>query len=232
MNQDSLACSFNKHNDFLAIVCDGVGSVAQSEKASKIIADKFSNTFNATENIASPTLWFKDTLKAAMDDLIKYAQENQCPEISTTIAVLIVIGKKFYTYNIGDTRIYAIRKHKATHEVKKYSYDHNYKNYLLSHNAPEEKIMACKAKWHALTNFIDASNPAAARFEANSGTIDQKTYFLICTDGLYGYVHDNTKYNTIVHSVGPLSWRLGLLNHRALANGSDDNISGILIRVK
>ena len=102
----------------------------------------------------------------------------------------------------------------------------------MQNEASQETIEANKAKWHALTNFIDASNPKVARFDVNSGVIDQRTYFLICTDGLYGYVRDNIKYDIAARIFCPLPLKMTLLNVMAMKHGSDDNISGIIVSVK
>lgn len=232
INQDSLSCCFNKNHDFCAVVCDGVGSVAGSEHASKIVSDTFTDVFSKTTQLDMPTAWFKETLNLALANLKAYTDKNNCPAIATTLAILLIVGNKFYCYNIGDTRIYFIRKNKLTHEIKQYSYDHNYKNYLIANEASKETIDANEAKWHALTNFIDASNPAVAKFDANSGTIERKTFFLICTDGLYSWVRDNDKYDLITRLMMPTPLKLSLLMKKAMENGSDDNISGIIVSVK
>ncbi|MCQ3908659.1 MAG: hypothetical protein MJ200_03860 [Mycoplasmoidaceae bacterium] len=59
---------------------------------------------------------------------------------------MLIIGNKFYCYNIGDTRIYSIKKNKLTHEIKQYSYDHNYKNFLIANEASEEEIKASEPR--------------------------------------------------------------------------------------
>ncbi len=81
-----------------------------------------------------------------MDALLAFANDNKKPDIATTLALLIIIDKKFYVYNIGDTRVYAFRKHDLTHEVKQYSYDHNYKNFLIANDATPEQLEANKSK--------------------------------------------------------------------------------------
>ncbi|XQP55274.1 MAG: PP2C family protein-serine/threonine phosphatase [Mycoplasmoidaceae bacterium] len=232
VNQDALGCSFNKDQDFCAIVCDGVGSVSHSEEASKIVSDTFTNSFAKTKDLTMPTAWFKETLKLALTNLKQYADKHNCPTIATTLALLLIIGKKFYCYNIGDTRVYSIKKHKLTHEIKQYSYDHNYKNFLIANDATEEEIKASEPRWHALTHFIDASNPGVAKFDVNSGEITQQTYFLVCTDGLYAYIRDNDKYDIIARIMMPTPMKLSLLMKKAMDNGSDDNVSGILVSVK
>lgn len=232
LNQDALGCAFNKAQNFIAVVCDGVGSVQYSEYASKIAAETFLNEFKKTEKIETPTLWFKQTLKLALDNMSAFAKAHNYPGISTTIAVLIVIGKQFFTYNIGDTRIYAIRKFATSNEIKKYTYDHNYKNFLISRDASQEAILAAKEKWHALTNLLDEANHNLAKFDSNSGRIEQQTYFLIATDGLYAYIHDNDKYNIITSAMLIHPLKLSALIRKAYRNGSDDNISGILVSVK
>ncbi len=232
INQDALACSFNKDGDFCAVVCDGLGSVAGSEHASKLVSNVFADAFIKTKNLEKPTPWFKETLRLALNELNNYVIAHNCRPIATTIALLLVIGKKFYSYNIGDTRVFMIKPNDEKKEIKQYSYDHNYKNYLISEEVSEEAFMAAKPKWHSLTNYIDASNPKVAKFDTNSGEINGKTFFLVCTDGLYGYVLDNQKYDIITKLYYPTPLKSSLLNKTAYANGSDDNISGILVTVK
>ncbi|XQP55568.1 MAG: PP2C family protein-serine/threonine phosphatase [Mycoplasmoidaceae bacterium] len=232
INQDSLACSYNFNKEFIAVVCDGVGSVPGSEHASRLISHRFVTNWSKTGHIETPTAWFKETLKVAMEELIQYVKDFNTDAISTTLAVLMVIGDKFYCYNIGDTRIYGFQQHDLTHTVKQYTYDHNYYNYLVAQEASKDVINANEAKWHSLVNYIDPTSPKRAKFDANSGTITQKTYFLLCTDGLYAYVRDNEKYEIITRKYIPLALKLNLLNTKAIRNGSDDNVSGILVVVK
>ena len=232
VNQDSLSCAYNFNHEFCAVVCDGIGSVAHSEIASKIIADTFTECFSKTGHVDNPTAWFKKTLKTAIDSLIVYSKINNEKAISTTLAVLLIIGKKFYTYNIGDTRIYLFSTDCPELTMKLYSYDHNYKNYLISNEAAPEVIKAAEPKWYSLTNYIDPSNPKVAKFDSNSGTLEEKTYFLLCTDGLYGYIHDDDKRKIIARSYSPLALKLDNLIHKAMRNGSPDNVSGILVVAK
>lgn len=231
VNQDSLSCAYNFNHEFCAVVCDGIGSVAHSERASKIVAETFTECFAKTGHIENPTAWFKKTLKIAMDNLTTFAKINNEAGISTTLAVLLIVGKKFYTYNIGDTRIYALLTDIAELSIKQYSYDHNYKNYLIASDASDDVLNANANKWFSLTNYIDSSNPKVAKFDSNSGKIEGKTYFLICTDGLYSHVHDDDK-RKIVRTYEPLAWRMATLIYRAKRNGSTDNISGILVVAK
>ncbi|MCQ3907975.1 MAG: hypothetical protein MJ219_04715 [Mycoplasmoidaceae bacterium] len=77
-----------------------------------------------------------------MDNLTTFAKINNEAGISTTLAVLLIVGKKFYTYNIGDTRIYALLTDIAELSIKQYSYDHNYKNYLIASDASDDVLNA------------------------------------------------------------------------------------------
>lgn len=232
INQDALACSFNKDGDFCAVVCDGLGSVAGSEHASKLVSTVFAKSFVKTKNLEKPTAWFKETLRQALTELNNYVTSHNSRPIATTIALLLVIGNKFYSYNIGDTRVYMLKPEDEKKEIKQYSYDHNYKNYLLAEEVSKEAFEAAKPKWHSLTNYIEATNPKVAKFDTNSGEVKGKTFFLVCTDGLYGYVLDDQKYDIITKLACPTPLKSLLLNRKAYANGSDDNISGILVTVK
>ena len=227
INQDNLVCTYNSNDNFMSIVCDGVGSVVGSEYASKVVVDTFMNCFEATSKIYNPTKWFRETLKITLNNLEKVSKAKNLPGIATTLALLIVIDDKFYTFNIGDTRIYKINKQ----EIKQYSYDHNYKNYLISKGVSNKALEAQRNRWYAITNFIDPQNPQLAKFDCNSGDLEKNQYFLICTDGVYSWLNKDIIFKTVNKPV-PLVVKASLLNTKALNADSNDNVSNIIIRVK
>lgn len=229
VNQDALVCCFNQNDDFCAVVCDGVGSVRGSEYASNTVANTFADKFEETKDIENPVEWFKQTLKIALERVYRCSVARNLPGISTTLAILIISGNKFYSFNIGDTRIYRINEN----EVKQISYDHIYKNYLISKGTSKSNLEAMQNKWFALTGFIDPANPKSATFDTNSGEINQQSLFLLCTDGLYKVLNKQDIYQNTWKKKGlPLVFRASLLNHKALKKNSNDNVSNIVINVK
>ncbi len=229
VNQDALVCSYNYSNEFCAVVCDGVGSVKGSEYASNTVANTFADEFEKLEKVKDINAWFKKTLELAMQRVEKCSKSRLLPGIATTLALLIIADRKFYSFNIGDTRIYKIENN----DVLQVSYDHIYKNYLISLNADKETMKKYENKFFALTGFIDPTNPKCATWDLNSGELKDKCMFLICTDGLYKVLSKYDIYHATWKKKGlPLALRSTLLNSKALNKASEDNVSNIIINVK
>lgn len=228
VNQDALVCSYNYSDQFIAVVCDGVGSVKGSEYASNTVANTFADEFERTEKIDDVTAWFKQTLAVAIERVDRCSLARKLPGIATTLAVLIIANNKFYSFNIGDTRIYKMDKQ----GIVQISYDHNFKNYLIASEASPENIKANEKRWFALTAFIDPSNPKSATWDVNSGDIKEKTMFLLCTDGVYKVLNKQILYDATWGKKGlPLVLRASLLNSKALKLKSNDNVSNIVVKV-
>ena len=228
-NQDCLVCSYNHNEELCVVVSDGMGSVEHSEIAAKIICDVFVTSFERTKNIlADPRPWFNKTLDYALKRIKEIATVKDIKGISATLALLLITRDKFYAFNIGDTRIYAINKE----AIKQYSYDHNYLNYLISKGKTKKEIEEAKKRWFALTNFVDGENPQCARYNLEIGETKKFNYFLVCTDGLYNYVSDAQKMKIINKKGCPLVLKSTLLNSKALSNHSKDNVSNVLVKIK
>lgn len=229
INQDALVCSYNYSNEFCAVVCDGVGSVKGSEYASNTVANTFADEFEKLEKVENINAWFKQTLDLAMSRVKTCSAVRNLPGISTTLALLVIAKRKFYCFNVGDTRVYKI----SNNDVLQVSYDHIYKNYLISLNADKETMKKYENKMFALTGFIDPTNPKYATWDLNSGDLKDKCMFLIATDGLYKVLSKYDIYqNTWKKKVLPLALRSTLLNNKALKKNSNDNVSNIVISVK
>jgi len=228
-NQDALMVAYNKANEFCAIVCDGVGSVKGSQYASNLVANIFTKEFSLTKPVGNVSRWFKQTLDKAMNELDIVSKKMNLPGISTTLAMVVISNRDLYTINIGDTRIYRI----DAKNVKQLSFDHNYKNYLIRKETPAELIEKEEAKWNCLTNFIDASHPTAAAFEANSSVIDEKLNLLLCTDGLYNSLTTEEIHNLLwKKKYFSLNTRTAGVVNYCLKKDNTDNISCIVISVK
>jgi len=229
VNQDYIAHSYNKNGDFLAIVCDGVGSVEGSEHASKLIAEMFAVSFKQTNSIKNPKGWVDETLKRALFELKIVAGKIHKLGIATTMALVILANNKYYAFNIGDTRIYTFIYDKD--EIVVCSRDHNYRNYLISKGYKGGALEEYRSKWHALTNFIDASHPSLAKYHYETGTLKGKTWFVISTDGVWSHVSRFTGYDIFTRKM-PVWWMSRKLNKTALKNNSDDNVSNIAIKLE
>lgn len=226
-NQDAVIFTKGQDKSQLAIIADGIGSLPNSEKCSEIICKVFVDCFK-NRNINNYSKWFKETLQECHCKIVEYSKQNlNNQNIGSTIAVAIVKDDKLSFFHIGDTRIYLIRGHK----VKRLTQDHNYKTFLLRKKASNKELVASMYKWKALTNFIDVMNPKMAIFEANSLTLKKGDFVWLSSDGCYDYVDSKSLKKILSDPKTSLAQKTALLNSLALSNGSNDNLSNIIIKV-
>ena len=226
-NQDAVIFTKGQDKSQLAIIADGIGSLPDSEKCSEIICKVFVDCFK-NRNINNYSKWFKETLQECHCKIVEYSKQNlNNQNIGSTIAVAIVKDDKLSFFHIGDTRIYLIRGHK----VKQLTQDHNYKTFLLRKKASNKELVASMYKWKALTNFIDVMNPKMAIFEANSLTLKKGDFVWLSSDGCYDYVDSKSLKKILSDPKTSLAQKTALLNSLALSNGSNDNLSNIIIKV-
>lgn len=226
-NQDTVIFAKSQDKSQLAIIADGIGSLPNSEKCSEIICKVFVDCFK-NRNINNYSKWFKETLQECHCKIVEYSKQNlNNQNIGSTIAVAIVKDDKLSFFHIGDTRIYLIRGHK----VKQLTQDHNYKTFLLRKKASNKELVASMYKWKALTNFIDVMNPKMAIFEANSLTLKKGDFVWLSSDGCYDYVDGKSLKKILSDPKTSLAQKTALLNSLALSNGSNDNLSNIIIKV-
>lgn len=226
-NQDAVTFAKGQDKSQIAIIADGIGSLPNSEICSEIICKVFVECFKS-KSIDAYSKWFKETLQKCHCKIVEYSKQNLNKQnIGSTIALAIVKDDKLFFFHIGDTRIYLIRGHK----VKQLTQDHNYKTFLLRKKASSKEIVASMYKWKALTNFIDAQNPKMAVFEANSLTLMKGDYVWLSSDGCYDYIDKKNLKKILFDPKTSLAQKTALLNSLALSNGSNDNLSNIIIKV-
>ncbi len=179
-------------------IADGVGGNRGGDVASKLAIQLLSSRYDEVADC--------ETLCTMLDGISESIRLS-CSVVSstrgaaTTIAGLVISEKKIVVFNVGDTRIYSISSDRLA---------------LLSedHADPVDRRM--------LSRYLGGAQVRArpACFELNHF---EQARFLICSDGLHGYLSDEEIYVIIKKSAG-LGTVHTLINE-ALRRGSDDNIS-------
>ena len=230
INEDACWVGINKTNQCLGIVCDGIGSQEGSQNVSRFMVEYFQKEFNKKRHILFPELWFKKTLYAAWKALkTKYLKVKS--QMGTTLALVLISKDKVFCFHIGDSRVYHYSS--ITKEWIKKTKDHNLYNVLLDKNASEEIFIKNKNNLLSLTNFIDSQTDQYMKYTLTEFKINKTYNILLCSDGLYNFLKINKINNVIflcqIKDFDSIASRLA---QEALTNGSNDNISCILIELK
>lgn len=161
INMDSLLLKsglISGKKALLAVVCDGVGSLADGAFASKRAVQMLSGWFNKADTSDRIGLALRDAIIAINSHIIKEIGKANI-RAASTLSALLLIDRYYYIAHIGDSRIY--------------SYQDGILSILTSDDVSEMgKLTACIGQTENI--FL----------QYYEGEARGKT-FLICSDGLY-----------------------------------------------
>lgn len=223
-NQDSYLAIENKYGDFLAIVADGIGGGKAGEVASGEVIKYFNNTFkesgpfSSLENIIDFLEYHLNKCNEHVLDLSK--NNSDYSGMGTTLTGVLLTSFGNIVFNCGDSRAYGLKENK----IYRLTTDHTLVNQMLEKGQITYEESLNHPKKHYLVRAIGIFNNV--KFDVNK--VDDYDYFLICSDGLHGYVDDNS-IGLIIYSNKTIDEKVIDLKDAALLQGGYDNITCILI---
>lgn len=151
--------------------------------------------------------------------VVRNANDRHTTRMGATLAMLYFTSHRYYICNLGDSRIYQLRKNKLT----QLSEDHVEKLQLYDRNGNPRKA--------PLTQHlgIDPNEMVIEPHIAN-GWIRHGDQYLLCSDGLTDMLSDEEILN-IMNRPQKTSEHVGCLIEAALEKGGKDNITVILCKI-
>ena len=230
-NEDTCGV-FTIGQDIVCVVCDGVGGSAAGSTASRTAFGAVkeylennglgSGSVEINQNLAASFTFADKKVReiAASDSLLK--------GMATTCLVAVIRNDSLYYAHAGDCRLYAGDFSK----LEQMTEDDSYINMLLA----DGEITEREAKRHPLRRTIinaigSKSNELYVNSCKNGTPIQDDTYFLMCSDGLYEELSSKRISRIIKRNANKdgnsISKKLVQSANKA---GGNDNISVILIR--
>jgi serine/threonine protein phosphatase PrpC len=229
-NEDNFGYDL-RHGIF--VVCDGMGGQQAGELASKIGVDTILDYFRQDHTSAPDVARFEGVSQRAVSLATAIQLANQTIHESgardihhagmgSTIVAVAVEGNLFSIANVGDSRVYLIRKD----EVVQLTNDHS----LVMEQVRRGLMSLEEAEHSTMQNVIvralgtdDTVEPDLADHEFNSDDV-----LLLCSDGMSRYV----KVEKMAEAVNQesLDQACADLIEAAKTGGSDDNITCLLVR--
>lgn len=230
-NEDTCGV-FTIGQDIVCVVCDGVGGSAAGSTASRTafgaVKEYLENNglgsglVEINQNLAASFTFADKKVReiAALDSLLK--------GMATTCLVAVIRNDSLYYAHAGDCRLYAGDFSK----LEQMTEDDSYINMLLA----DGEITEREAKRHPLRRAIinaigSKSNELYVNSCKNGTPIQDDTYFLMCSDGLYEELSSKRISGIIKRNANKdgnsISKKLVQSANKA---GGNDNISVILIR--
>lgn len=237
INQDSVWSKFkviNKYNVGLFIVADGMGGHAYGEEVSNLAVTFFKRWWNEILEPYVYSNYFKfnklnQMLEAAIVELnnmvINFSRQVN-KKAGSTLSVLLVIDDTYFIKNVGDSRIYLIRKNKKIQLTQDQS--------LVAQMVRDKEITEEQAKQHSQKNILTMCLGVFEEIKTFSGggKISPGDVFMLCSDGLYNYV-DESEILPIIKDPCYLDFnqKAALIRSKIPKGSARDNISIILVKL-
>lgn len=222
-NQDYIAIK-ERHDAFLAVICDGIGGGNAGALASKMAVESLVSDFEKQdefEELKEITAWFGDAItKANYEVFDKSKQGLEYNGMGTTMIALVLFGNQGFAFNIGDSRLYLYENGK----LNPLSHDQTYAYEMYRRNKITKEEIATHPRRNVLMNAVGIDRQISYEVIEISSGWDQ---ILLSSDGLHGFVDDGTIEETL--ELHDIEKRKNKLMKLAYVKGAHDNISIILI---
>lgn len=217
---------FNEINDFACyVVADGLGGYKGGNLASDLVANSFLKSSLNKKSIEYKDI--RDSIKETNTILTKAQEENF--ELHTSKSTLVAMLTDFKSVNwvhVGDSRLYFFRDYNIYHQSK----DHS----VVQALADAGEITIDEIRFHEdrnkLLRAIGQSNDVKCTINENAVNLRLGDVFLLCTDGFWEYVDENSMITSLKLVTSPEEWLLKLESIlKEKINDNNDNYTAMAV---
>ena len=219
LNEDSYYAPGEGEN--FCCVADGMGGHQAGEVASALAVELFAQKMRETK--FKPHDRLRRAVNAANLAIYDKAMENpSMAGMGTTITALLIEDGEAHIAHVGDSRCYLLRN-KSLMQVTS---DHTLVEELLLQGA----ITLNEAKNHPNRNVITRAlgTELAVKTDILRIRMQPGDVFLLCSDGLSGYVEDK-EMQEILNSRMKRENKVAALVEQAIDGGGHDNITVLMV---
>ncbi|MBQ9048534.1 MAG: Stp1/IreP family PP2C-type Ser/Thr phosphatase [Solobacterium sp.] len=226
-NQDSYVIATNENGDVFALICDGIGGGRGGDVASQMAVSRFSVAFAATGAFADQYA-LKNWIRTRVSEVnrVIFDAGNERPSLKgmgTTLCGVLITSVGTFIVNIGDSRCYTYSHRSGFRQITR---DHSLVNDMLLHGEITKEEAENYPQKNVLTNALGVWETVRCDIE----TFNEKNDgFLICSDGLHGYVDEDVIAGIVLNTKTDPARRTRKLIEAALDAGGYDNVTVILI---
>ncbi len=202
----------------VALLADGVGGMQRGEVASRLAVETGLKTFREAPGAQAPQQLITQMFTAANLAVYDKGMENHGKSrMATTLAGVIFRNNEITVGNVGDSRVYLVRKT----TIKQLSTDHTYAGMQQKFGLISEQEAKTSEHRSVLTRSV--GHEPVIRVDVETATVFKGDTVVLCSDGLYAHVADS-EIADIVSRYSPAQACRQLV---ALAEqrGTDDNLS-------
>ena len=220
-NEDSVTILKNQNDEYLLIVCDGMGGHRAGEVASSMVVTHMGKRFNDLASVGTKVdaiNWMNDNINEINRNIEEYASNNPESKGMGTTVVMALLTKDFLIFgNIGDSSGFVIKDKK----IYKITNDHTLVNLLVKSG----EITLEEAKDHPRKNVLMRALGANISVEMDVFDVERDvSAILLCSDGLTNML-DEEQIEKVLDSDMDIDAKVQKLINKANNRGGTDNIS-------
>ncbi len=195
----------------LIAIADGVSGNAGGGEASQMTVRSVSADYYATPETWEPHASLDKVLAAANRWVLSQGNANRnMAGMATTLSLLVLRGKRYYSAHVGDTRIYLLR----AGQLKQLTTDHVW-------DRPDMR--------HVLKRAIGLDQHLAADYA--DGELAVNDTFALLSDGVWDALSEKELHACLEKFDNP-QMIADLLTETAIKNGGQDNTTAVVLKIK
>lgn len=228
---ESKILASNKKTRVLAVVCDGMGGMADGGRASQTAIQMMVRGFQTVEKNSELDIpaFFRQGIRA-IDRTIYEFPKADGKGSGTTMVSCIVEDNRLYWASVGDSRIYIIRGNQMQQVTRDHNYWFRLQEMVREGRITEQEAMAKRQK-EALISFLGIGN--VSLMDINTVPFEMKygDVVMLCSDGITKTLSDSQIQQIILDDrVKPYQKAEALVDAATHVNShSQDNTSVALI---
>ena len=218
-NDDS--CYYDEKKEYM-VIADGMGGYSGGRIASAAAVDIFRKHYLG---VGAETYQndLTDLFVMCNDEILEAAKRNtEYSDMGTTLTAICFHEDRYYIGHVGDCRAYLYRDGKLTCLTE----DHNVVGELLKSGRISQKEALKRPCKNMLTRVM--GRKPLAEIDFYTGEVLKNDIFLLCSDGISGYLDDKKIASVIKNS--NLEQSLNNLVKKVLDRDGKDNITAILAK--